>query len=123
MILPRVRVFEAIEQHADDAEAGRHDAAGVAGVHAFGEHLDVQIADDRAAQRRRHPELVVVAAAGVEADHQARRADAVGQQIDVGGEIDRAALLAAFDEHDDARVGKTLLLQRRLMAAIVAKIA
>ena len=76
------------------------------------EDLDAQIADDRAAQRRRHPELVVVAAAAVEADHQPRRADPLREEIDVRGQIERAALLAALDDDDDARVRAALLLHR-----------
>ena len=51
-----------------------YDSAGIAGMHAFLEDLDGEIADDRAAKRRRHPELFVVAAAAVEADDQPRRA-------------------------------------------------
>ena len=108
----RLRVFEAVEQHAENAEALRHDAAGVAGMHALGQHIDGEVANDRAAQRRRHPQLLIVAASAVETDHETRRADARLQQVDVGGEIGRAALLAAFDDHDDPRVRDVLLLQR-----------
>ena len=39
-ISPVALVLEPVEQLADDAEARRHDAAGLAGVDAFGEHLD-----------------------------------------------------------------------------------
>ena len=44
-------------------------------VHAFGQHVGPQRADQVAAQRRRAPQLVVVAALGVEADDEARCAE------------------------------------------------
>src|SRR5205814_5266744 len=83
-----LRVFEAIEKHADDAEARRHDAAGVAGMNAFIENFDSEVADDRAAKRRRHPKLIVVAATAVEADDESRRADAIGEKLDVCSQIE-----------------------------------
>ena len=65
----------------------------------------MQAAAGQPAQLGRHPEPVVVEAARVEADHEARRADAVGQRLDVGGQVGAAALLAGLDEHDAAGVG------------------
>ena len=64
-------VLEATQYRTQDPERRRRDSRGVTGVHAFAEVLDHQIAGDHAAQRRRAPQLVVIAAAGVEADHQA----------------------------------------------------
>jgi len=92
------------------------------GVHTFGEHLDRQDAADHAAQRGRAPELLVVAAARVEAHDQARRAELRLQRIDVEGEIRAAALLARLDEHHAARVAHALLLQRWI-AVSAAKVA
>ena len=62
------------------AEARRHDAAGHARMHAFGEHVDAQRADEIAAQRSRAPELIVVAALRIETHDQRRLADAIGQR-------------------------------------------
>ena len=72
------RVLEPVEQGARDAERRRHDAARVARVHALGQHVDRQRAAGEAAQRRRRPEPLVVAAARIEADHEidARRSAA-----------------------------------------------
>ena len=43
-------VLQPRQQHAQNAEARRDDAAGVAGVDAFADHVDVKIAGDHAAQ-------------------------------------------------------------------------
>ena len=48
-------VFDAAQQLAHDAEAVGHDAARVARVHALGEHFDLELAADQAAQRSRQP--------------------------------------------------------------------
>ena len=80
-------VLDAVEQLAGDAEARRHDAAGLAGVHAFGEDLDRQGAADQTPQRRRDPETFVVEAPRVEADDEARRADLVAECFEVGRQI------------------------------------
>src|SRR5207245_9871018 len=79
---------------------------------ALGEHLHREDAVDEAAQRGRGPQVVVVRAAGVEADHQARRADALGERVHVEGQVVGAALLAALDEDYATRVRHALLLQR-----------
>src|SRR5207248_124436 len=105
-------VFEAIEEYADDAKARGHDAARVAGVDAFAEDLDREIADDRAAKRRGHPELVVVSAAAIKTNYQTWSSDPIREELDVRRKVDRAALLAALDDHDDARVRRLLILQR-----------
>ncbi len=106
------RVLDAPDQLARDAEARGHDAAGVAGVHALGQDLHVQVGDDDAAQRGRAPQLVVVAAARVEAHHEAHLADPPCQRVDVVRQVVAAALLAGLDQDDTARVLAALLAQR-----------
>ena len=81
-------------------------------MHAFGQYVDAQRAGQVAAQRRRAPQLLVVAAFGIEADHQVGRADAVSQQVDVIGQVEAAAFFATFDQHDAMRVRDALFLQR-----------
>ena len=105
-------VLEAREELAHDAEARRHDAARRAGVHALVEHLDGQRAVDDPPKRGRHPELVVVAAAGVEAHDEARRADARRERVHVRRQVVAAAFLARLDQHDAPRVRGTRGLQR-----------
>jgi hypothetical protein len=105
-------VLDPRQQLADDAEAGRHDAGGVAGVHAFLEHLHRQVAAGHAAQRGGAPQLVVVAAARIQADHQRRLADALGQVVDIGGQVVAAGFLAGLDQHHAARMRSALCLQR-----------
>ena len=98
--LAGVLVLDPRQDLAGDAERRRHDTAGVAGVHALGEHAHAQLAGEQAAQRGRDPEVVVVGASRVEADHEARRADPIGQRLDVSGQVAAAALLAGLDQHD-----------------------
>ena len=93
-------------------EAGGHDAAGRAGVNALGEHLHRERAGHRAAQGRSEPQLIVVAALGVQAHHQVRLADFRRQQVHVVRQIEAAALLAALDQHQAARMRQPGLLQR-----------
>ena len=81
-------------------------------VDAFGEDLDLERAGDVATQAGGEPELVVVARAGIEADHQAHVAQAVFQHLEVGGQVERARFFAGFDQADDARVWRALRLQR-----------
>ncbi len=100
------------EQLAQDAERRRYDPARPSGVDALVERADGQSAADQSAQRGGDPELVVIAAAGVEADDEARRADALGERLDVGRQVVRAALLARLDQHHAAGVRDMLALQR-----------
>src|SRR5262249_58404740 len=65
---------------------------------------------DEAPQRRRAPELIVVAAARVEAHDEVGRADARRKRFQVGRKVVAAALLAAFDEDRHARVRALFLL-------------
>ena len=109
---PGLLVLEPREELARDAEARRHDAARRAGVHAFGQHLDREQAIDDAPERRRAPELVVVAAARVETDHEIRLADAGGELLHVGGQVGAAALLARLDQDQTARMRHPRALHR-----------
>ena len=97
---------------AQQAEARRHDPGGIAGMHAFLQHLDREVAAGQAAQRGRAPQLVVVAAARIQAHHQRRLADAVGEVVDVGRQVVAAGFLAGLDQDHAARVRRALLLQR-----------
>src|SRR5438876_10206386 len=58
------------------------------------------------------PELLVVAAAGVETHDEARRAELDRERVDVVRQARAPALLARLDEHDAARVARPLFLQR-----------
>ena len=89
---------------ARDAERRRHDAAGVARMHALGQHLNRQRAGREATQRRRRPQALVVAAAGIEADHEIDAPDPRRQRVEIGGQIVAAALLAGLDDPDAAGV-------------------
>ncbi len=80
-------------------------------MHAFVEHLDGEVAPGETAQRRGAPQLVVVGAARIQADHQRRLADAVGQMVHVGGQVVTAGLFTGFDQDHAARVRQALGLQ------------
>jgi hypothetical protein len=89
-------------------------AAGrVAGVDALGQHLDLQHAGDHAAQRGGHPQAVVVARAGVQADHQRDIAQPRLEQVDVDRQVVGARFLAGLDQADAARARHALLVQRQ----------
>ena len=109
--LPGPLVLQAREELAQDAEARGHDPARPR-VDAFRQDLHRELAADEAPERRRRPELVVVPAGSVEADHQARRADARLQRVHVGGQVGAPALLAGLDEDDAAGVRHPLSLER-----------
>ena len=81
-------------------------------MHAFLEHLHRQVAAGHAAQRGGAPQLVVVAAARIQADHQRGLADALGQVVDIGGQVVAAGFLAGLDQHHAARMRSALCLQR-----------
>ncbi len=78
----------------------------------FGQHFDLERAAGQAAQRGGEPELVVVASAGIQADHQRDLAQPRTQRVDVGQQVVRAAFLAGFDDADDARMRHALCLDR-----------
>ncbi len=89
---------------AGDAEGVGHHAADVAGVQPVGDDVDRERAGHEAAQRRGHPEPVVVDAPGVETDHEAGCADPIRQRLDVGGQIGRTGLFTRLDQHHTASV-------------------
>src|SRR5690606_18996955 len=78
----------------------------------LGQHVDAQRARHVAAQRGREPELVVVAAFGIEADDERRLAEPVGERVDVRGQIRAAAFLAGLDQDHAARVRDALVGER-----------
>src|SRR5690606_23753 len=82
-----------------------------AGVHAFAEDLDRQVAAGQAAQRGGAPQLLVVAAARIQAPDQRGLADARGQVVDVGRQVVAAGLLAGLDQQYATRMRDVLLAQ------------
>ena len=101
---------------ARDAEARSDDAARVARVHALGQHFDRQHAVHEAAQRGRAPELLVVAAARIEADDEVGRADPRRERFEIRRQVVAAALLAALDQDRAARVRRGLRSLQRARA-------
>ena len=81
-------------------------------MHALGEHVHGQGAGGNAAQRGGQPQLVVIAAAGIEADDEGRAADPVGKMVDVKRQVVAAGFLAGLDHHHAARVRHALFVQR-----------
>ena len=79
---------------------------------AFGEHPHRQRAGEDSAQRRGEPQLLVVAAFRVQADHEVRGADFFRQRLHVRRQVVAAALFAAFDQQRAARMRQPLGLQR-----------
>ncbi|MCY1439601.1 hypothetical protein D9M71_558440 [compost metagenome] len=82
-------------------------------MHAFVEHLDREVAAGQAAQRGGAPQLVVVGAARIQAHHQRRLADAVGQVVHVGRQVVAARFLTGFDQHHATGVRQVLFLERQ----------
>ena len=105
-------VFQPVQHLAHDAKARRHQPAGIARMNAFGQHLDFERARHHAAQAGGQPELVVVAGARVQADHQAHIAQPAAQRIHIGQQIVRAAFFAGLDQPNNARVRHLLAFQR-----------
>ena len=104
-------VLDPLQQPAQQAEGGGDYAAGGAGVLAFGQDFDAQHAWQHAAQGAGHPKLVVVAALRVQAHNQVRPTDGVPQGFDIEGQIEAAALLAAFYQDHAAAMRQPRLLQ------------
>ena len=100
---PRLLVLNPREQLTADAEGGGHDAGAVPAVSSLRHHLHGQIHGDVASQRGRRPELLVVAAPGVEAADEVRLADAGAEFVHVVREIARPGLFAALEKHNDSR--------------------
>lgn len=70
-------------------------------------NLDLEVADEETAEGGGEPELLVVARARVEADHERGHANARGEGIDVGGEVDGARLLSSLNDDHNAGMGDT----------------
>ena len=105
-------VFQPVQYLAHDAKARGHQAAGIARMHAFGQDLHLQYTTRHAAQRSRQPKLVVVASAGIQADHQTHIPQARTQGIHIRQQIVRAAFFAGFNQAHNARVRHVLAFQR-----------
>ena len=75
---------------------------------AFGEHFHGQLAGCEPAQRRRHPQPLVIAATRVEADDEIDVAEARLQRVEVRRQVVASAFLACFDQSDAARVRHAL---------------
>ena len=104
-------VFKPVEHLSHDAETRWHQTRCVARVNALCEDFHFEGAARHAAQRGREPQLVVVAGARIQADHQADFAEPVFQCRHVGQQIVGAAFFAGFNQADDAGMGHALRLQ------------
>ncbi len=80
-------------------------------MHALVEDAHGEGARQHAAQRGGEPELVVIAAAGIEADDESGRADPRRQMIDVERQIVAARFLARLNEDDATRMRDALIVQ------------
>ena len=78
---------------------------------AFRQDLDAQITTHQTTQGSGIPQLIIVATAGVKADHQFRPADPMRQGLEIMGQVITAAFLAGFDDHDTTGMGDTLVRQ------------
>ena len=82
----------------------------------FGQHFDLECAAGHTAQAGGEPELVVVARAAVEADHQRYVTQAVvagrTQRVHVGQQVVGATFFAGLDQAHDTWVGCALALER-----------
>ena len=107
----RLAVFKPVQHLAHDAKARRHETAGVTRMHAFSENFHLQHTTGHATQRSCQPELVVVASARIQADHQPHIPQPRAQGIDIRQQVVGAAFFAGFDQADDARVRHVLRLQ------------
>ena len=108
---PAGAVLQPVQHLAHDAKARRHQPAGIARMHALGQHLDFQNPAGHAAQAVGQPELVVIARTRIQAHNQAHIAQARAQHVDVGHQIVGAAFLAGLDKPDDARMRHVLGFQ------------
>ena len=106
------RIIDAVEQLPRHPKRRRHHATGIARMHTFSEHIDRERAVDQATQRGSDPQLIVIARAGIERDHQLHVAHARGECIEIKRQIITAAFLTGFDQADTARPRHTLIVQR-----------
>src|SRR6185369_2651683 len=93
------------------AERGGRNPGRHARVHAFREYTHTKVAREISPQRCRTPDLVVVAAFRIEADHEGWLTDLIAKRIQMGGQIDTAALFAGLNQQDTARQGHFLGLE------------
>ena len=105
-------VLQPVQHLPHDPEARRHQPRRIAGMHALSENFDLQGSAGHAAQGGGEPQLIVVAGARVQADHQRHITQPAAQRVDVGHQVVRARLLAGFDQSDDARMRGLLRLER-----------
>ena len=104
-------VFQPVQHLAQDAEAGRHQAAGIPRVNALGQDLHFQHPAGHAAQAVGQPELVVIAGTGVQADHQPDLAQPGLERIHIVQQVVRTAFFAGLNQTHDARVAQFLGLE------------
>ena len=81
-------------------------------MHALGQHLDGQLAAYEPAQRGRVPHPLVIAAAGIEPDHEIDSPQARRERLEIRREIVAAGLLASLDHAGATRMRDALRLQR-----------
>ncbi len=104
-------ILDACQKLAQDADARGSDAATSARMYTFFEHLHFECPDEVATQRCGAPQLLVVAAFGVQADDEARCAEARRERGNVGRQVRTAALLASLDHHHAARARNALSIE------------
>ena len=80
-------------------------------MHAFGQGGNGEGARHQPTQGGGDPELVIIAAAGIKTDDQARSADPILQGIDVVRQVEAATLFAGFDDDHAAGTGQPLQFQ------------
>ena len=68
-------------------------------MHPFAQHAHGQCAHRDAAQRCGQPQPLIIATTGIKTDDQRRRADAIRQMIDIGGQIGTARFFASLDHN------------------------
>src|SRR5437879_13829254 len=81
-------------------------------MYPLGQHLDGQATARQSAQRGRVPHPLVVAASGIEPDHEVDAPHARRERLEIRREIEAAGLLASLDHADATRMRDALRLQR-----------
>ena len=79
----------------------------------FLEHPHGQGSRGQTAQRRGQPQLIVIAAAGIETDHQRWVAEPLGKVVHIVRQVVAARLLAGFDQDDATGVPDRLVAKRQ----------
>jgi len=75
-------------------------------VHTLGQYFHVQLTDEIPAQRSGAPQLIIVAALGIETDDERRISKRVAECLQVRGQMHAAAFLRCLDENYAARQRK-----------------